>query len=239
MRRRSAGRRLAWLSGTTRRARVRRWVTRAVLACGAGLFRRRRTCCAGACAVAAGAAGVAGGPIAAIIAGVYAAIGAGAWYARSGRLHDELRRAQAVEIVGALAAELRAGLPVRDTGGPVELRLRDPEAVARVAAARRISERLGAPLADLLDRVEADLRAGQRLRATVAAQAAGVRATGMLLAVLPLAGVALGTSLGTDPVHQLLHTPLGAACVLAALAAQCAGLFWQSRLTNAVMAEAR
>jgi tight adherence protein B len=133
-----------------------------------------------------------------------------------------------------LIAELRAGLSWSVTGG-----FTDAAASARVTAAVRISERLGAPLADVLERVDADLRSVQRLRAMVGAQIAGVRATALLLAALPLAGVLLGVGLGADPVHQLLHTPLGAVCSAAALGLQGAGLAFTSWLTRSAVAEVR
>jgi tight adherence protein B len=198
-----------------------------------------------------------------MIAGVYATLIAVWWYAQRARTRRDQARAAAIEAVGAMAAQLRAGLsapavsalvieaaPGRgsDDGRPPGLRpdpalgLRlgplDQEVAAHVAAAQQISERLGAPLADLLDRVDADLRAAQRLRALVAAQLAGAQATGVILAVLPCAGVALGASLGVDPLHQLLRTPLGGVCAVLALAAQCAGLFWVSRLGRSVLGEA-
>jgi tight adherence protein B len=91
----------------------------------------------------------------------------------------------------------------------------------------------GAPLADLLDRIEADARASDRVEAVAKAQRAGVHATALLLAGLPLAGIALGYAIGADPVHVLLHTPFGAGCALVALALQVAGLAWSTRLAVA------
>ncbi|WP_412738846.1 hypothetical protein [Krasilnikovia sp. MM14-A1259] len=96
----------------------------------------------------------------------------------------------------------------------------------------RLAERTGAPAADLVERIEADARAGDRARASAAAQAAGAQATAVLLAVLPLGGIALGYAIGADPVQVLLHTPLGGACALAAAALQCAGLLWADRLAT-------
>ena len=105
-------------------------------------------------------------------------------------------------------------------------------AIARLDAAYRISEALGAPLADLLDRVDADLRADRGLRSSVRAQTAGAQATSVLLAALPFVGLAMGAGIGAHPLRELLHTRLGAACALVALALQCAGLGWTARMVR-------
>jgi tight adherence protein B len=112
-------------------------------------------------------------------------------------------------------------------------------ALARLEAAYRISEALGTPLADLLDRVEADLRAAERLRLNVRAQTAGAQATSVLLAGLPVVGLVLGVTMGFDPFHQLLRTPVGGACAIAAALLQCGGLVWTTRLVRGATAGVR
>jgi tight adherence protein B len=99
-------------------------------------------------------------------------------------------------------------------------------------AAFRLAEETGAPLADLLERIEADARAVDRAWTAGTAEAAGARATAVLLAALPLGGVALGYALGVDPLQVLLHTPIGAACACAGLLLQVVGLLWADRLTT-------
>jgi len=103
---------------------------------------------------------------------------------------------------------------------------------ARAAAAVRLAEATGAPLAELFERIEADGRAADRAAATAAAQSAGARATVWLLAVLPVAGLAIGYGVGADPLAVLLHTPLGAGCAIGALGLQVAGLAWVHRLVD-------
>jgi tight adherence protein B len=104
----------------------------------------------------------------------------------------------------------------------------------RIEAACRVAEATGAPLADLLDRLETDARSTARLRTSAVAQAAGARATGWLLAALPVAGIALGYGIGTNPLRVLFHTAAGAVLTVPALALQIAGLAWTHRLTAAI-----
>ncbi|SCG46634.1 hypothetical protein GA0070613_1486 [Micromonospora inositola] len=116
----------------------------------------------------------------------------------------------------------------RSPGGTV---LDRPERVAELArAAVRLADRTGAPLAELLERIEADARAADRGLAAAAAQAAGARATAWLLAALPLGGIGLGYAIGVDPVAVLLRTPVGGASAVAAVALQIGGLLWAERL---------
>jgi tight adherence protein B len=110
--------------------------------------------------------------------------------------------------------------------------LPDRRLAALTAAVWRLAEQTGAPAADLVARIEADARAGDRSRATAAAQAAGARATALLLAALPAGGIALGYGIGVNPLQVLLHTPLGAVCAALAVLLQCAGLLWADRLAN-------
>lgn len=167
-----------------------------------------------------------GGPVAALVGVIYAALGARAFTRRVAHRQDARERAGSLDEVSALAADLRAGLGFR-TAPAIGGRLGE-----LVAAAQRLSDRTGAPTADLVDRIEADARAGDRARATAAAQAAGAQATAVLLAALPVGGIALGYSIGADPLQVLLHTPVGAACAVGASLLQGAGLIWADRLTT-------
>ncbi|MGR6316761.1 hypothetical protein Q2K19_09215 [Micromonospora soli] len=172
-----------------------------------------------------GTGAVLGGPVAAVGLAAYAALGARALRRRRARqLADRARRGELDQLC-TLAADLRAGLPVT-----VAL-IDGPDRVARLArAAVRLADRTGAPLAELLERVEADARASDRGLAAADAQAAGARATAWLLAGLPLGGIGLGYAIGVDPVDVLLHTPVGGGSALAAVGLQIGGLLWAERL---------
>ena len=195
-------------------------------------------------------AGLAGGPVAGGVVAVYTALGARALLLRRQARSQAGFRAQALDDLADLAAELRAGRPAPTglpappgtgaAGGTVRARSAaavaagSPAAVAlaaRSAAAVALAEETGAPLADLLEQIEADARAADRAAAAATAQTAGARTTAVLLAGLPAAGIALGYGIGADPLHVLLRTPLGAACAAGAVILQLAGLAWMSRIT--------
>lgn len=209
-----------------------------------------------AVAVVAGLLGtVAAGPVAGTAAATYGGL-AGHLVARRHASRIAQRRRQfRLDGLGALAADLRAGLPAPPdaelpavehpagtsggaasggaTGGrPNRADDRLPDLVR---AAGGLAERTGAPLADLLERIEADARAMDRGLAAASAQAAGARATAGLLAVLPFGGIALGYGIGVDPLRVLLHTPVGGACAIAAIVLQLAGLAWTDRLSRPAM----
>ncbi len=203
----------------------------------------------------------ASGPVAAAALGTYTGLAARTVLRRRRHRDRAGTRARELDELGALAADLRAGLPPADlaptdlaAAGPAQVGLR-PDGSGGTASSRtgtagpaspddsrlrdltaavwRLAERTGAPVADLVDRIEADGRAADRGRAAAAAHAAGARATALLLAGLPAGGIALGYAIGVDPLRVLLHTPLGAACVAGALILQLGGLAWADRLAGA------
>lgn len=171
-----------------------------------------------------------GGWVAATVAAAYAGLVSRGVVRRTRRRRVAAVRSRSLDDLCALAADLRAGLPPSAAGrgaGPG-----DPRIAELTAAVWRLAERTGAPAADLMERIEADARAADRARATAAAQAAGAQATAMLLAALPAGGIALGYSIGVDPLRIMLHTGLGAACAVGAVLLQCAGLLWADRLVT-------
>lgn len=166
-----------------------------------------------------------GGPVAALVLAIYAVLAARAVLRRRTHRVATLAHRGDLDRLAAVAADLRAGLPAGNGADD------GPGRVARLArAAGRLADRTGAPLADLLERIEADARAADRGLAAAAAQAAGARATAWLLAALPLGGIGLGYSIGVDPVAVLLHTPVGAGSAVAAVVLQVGGLLWAERL---------
>ncbi|WP_433213012.1 type II secretion system F family protein [Dactylosporangium sp. CS-047395] len=211
------------------------------------LLRRPVLACAAVLAPIAGGGLAALGPVAAVVLPVYCLLALAAVRRHLIRRDADRLVAGLLDAVDATAEGLRAGaLPDGSTvplhGGGVHERWAGAAvevARGRLLAAYRLSEHLGVPLVDLLERVEADLRAAQALRAEMSAQLAGAQTSTAVLIPLPLLGLWVGSAMGIDPAQLLLHTPLGAACALAAVAMQCLGLLWTSRMVHTATAEVR
>ncbi|WP_055546345.1 type II secretion system F family protein [Streptomyces sp. NBRC 110028] len=180
-----------------------------------------------------------------------------------GRARDR-RAAGVIELCGTVAGELRAGrqpgeallsVPSGDLGerwGLVSAAARFggdvPEALRRaarqpgaegltgVAACWQVAVDEGAGLATGLDRVASALRAERAQRETLRARLAGPKVTVVVLAVLPVFGLVMGSALGTEPLHQLLHTPVGLGCLLGGCLLEWAGFAWLRRSTRAALA---
>ncbi|MGA5416568.1 type II secretion system F family protein [Streptomyces pseudogriseolus] len=180
--------------------------------------------------------------------------------AAAARKERDGRADAVIALCGALAGELRAGrqpgealLPAaRDSGGLGDMQAavlaaarfggdvpdaltaaaRQPgaEGLRGLAACWRVAVDQGAGLADGLDRLEAALRAERDQRADLRAQLSGARTTAVMLAGLPVVGLALGAALGADPLHVLLHTPQGAVCLAAGGVLEGLGLWWALRI---------
>ncbi|WP_258401027.1 type II secretion system F family protein [Micromonospora saelicesensis] len=178
-----------------------------------------------------GVGAVVGGPVAAVAMAGYGTLAVRAalrW--RVNRSAERDRRRGLDQLCG-LAADLRAGLPVPHV---LEVAAVESDGASRLrqltSAAVRLADRTGAPLAELLERIEADARATDRGLAAAAAQAAGARATAWLLAALPVGGIGLGYGIGVDPMAVLLHSTVGGVSAIVAVALQVVGLLWAERL---------
>jgi tight adherence protein B len=147
--------------------------------------------------------------------------------------------AATVEVTFALAGELRAGrTPVQALGavasvaGPLRPALEAAgmavgvgadaaEEIARaallpgaerlryVAAAWSVADSAGGRVAVVLERLCEAMDSDDELRRELDAAMAGPRATMVLLACLPVLGLALGQAVGAHPLQLLVHRPLG------------------------------
>ncbi|MEV0644676.1 hypothetical protein AB0I28_05390 [Phytomonospora sp. NPDC050363] len=178
------------------------------------------------------------GPVAAFLAAVYSAAALVALHRHRDAKSAALARERTRRAIALLAADLRAGAPahraVQETLAALPTE-GDPlcrTARRRLRAAWQVADTTGAACADILDRLDADLRARLRREARAAVHVSGSRATTILLAALPVAGLLIGSALGGDVLAVLFHTPAGAACALAAVALQMLGLTWARRLTT-------
>ncbi|AGL13964.1 type II secretion system F family protein [Actinoplanes sp. N902-109] len=227
--------------------------------------RSRRWFLAATTVLVATAAFLLGGPVAAAVGSLHAVLLARGFVQHARTQLRAAQRARALDDLGALAADLRAGAragiapvgagkgiaPIGAHSGiapigahPGTAAIGAHPGIAPIggrlgeltSAAERLAERIGAPTADLIERIEADARAADRGRARADAESAGTRATAVLLTFLPVGGLAIGYGIGADPLHVLLHTPVGAACAIAAALLQATGVFWAGRLTGGPVA---
>ncbi|QXE35459.1 type II secretion system F family protein [Streptomyces sp. GMY02] len=161
----------------------------------------------------------------------------------AGELRAGLQPVQALlaasAATGGLAGAEAAVLAAARFGGDVPRALRQAagesgaDGLVGLAACWRVAVDGGAGLAAGLDRLEAALRAERDQREALRAQLAGAWSTVVLLALLPVAGLLLGSALGADPLRVLLHTPAGWGLLLVGGALESVGLWWAARIVRA------
>lgn len=158
---------------------------------------------------------------------------------RAGRTAVESLNASAEVAVGPCALALLSAARTASWGGDVGGSLLAaaagsavPEVLRALAACWRVCDRAGSGLAAAVDRLADGLRSRQAQERAVSAALAGPRASAGLLALLPLAGIALAAGLSAHPLHVLLHTPLGVACLIAGASLDALGLWWTARLVS-------
>jgi tight adherence protein B len=168
------------------------------------------------------------------------------------------RRAHIIEALDILAADLAAGRPPidalegaatispdfqvahaaaklgGDVPGALELAAESPGAsgLRALAAAWRVADESGAAFAALTERLAESLRADEAIHRQTAASLAGAHSTARILAALPIFGIALGYSLGANPLTFLTATPTGWLCLAAGLSLTTLGLHWTTHLAR-------
>lgn len=157
-------------------------------------------------------------------------------------LAAQLRIGQVASVALAAAAKdhplLREACDAQDLGGDVVRVWRSQAQQAGSAGlldlgrAWQVSGRTGAPMSATLEQVAAALAAEQDLRAVVTGELSAPRATGKVMAVLPVCGVGLGYLLGGQPIDWLIDRPLGWVCLLAGVTLACLGVLWIEALAR-------
>lgn len=185
--------------------------------------------------------------------------------ARRAAARDGGAAAELADALARIADELRTGahpaaaLAGHGHDGPLARGLLEPAAVAarigepvpealrraargpaghdveRVAAAWELADRHGAPLAELLGGLVADIRWRLAHGARVRAQLAGPRATASVLTALPLAGVGLGQLMGIAPLAVLRSDLHGPALLVLGVLLTVAGAAWSDRILRAAV----
>jgi tight adherence protein B len=196
-------------------------------------------------------------PLVAALAGGCAGLGFRSWSAARGARREQTDLVALADALGALGAELRAGRPVdaaveaaarAGPDGPlgqrlvravrhpppvdVDVRSDVPAALARLSAAVQLSRRTGCSLADVVSAVEDDLRARLRQRQELHSATAAPRAGALLLAGLPLLGLAMGAGVGADPWRVLTTTAAGQVLLVLGVALEVTGVVWSGRLVR-------
>lgn len=201
-------------------------------------------------------AGAVAGPVPAALAGLAAWTLTGCWRRLAAERSADQHRLDLAAAVTAIADEYAAGAgtgaafdraalvagpfraPLAEAGlragygGEPADALTGAALLAPLAVACALVGRTGASLTQLLAGVRADLAADQASRRAVAAAVAGPRTSAMLLATLPVIGLAMGTGMGADPARVLLHSSIGLAALTTGVLLNLAGLVWTLRLTR-------
>ncbi len=146
--------------------------------------------------------------------------------------------AAALRVAAADFPLLAEVVAVQEVGGAVAPALRrlgvrpGARGLADLGAAWEVSERTGASLGATLEALAERLIAAGAVTDVVSAELAAPRATGRLLAVLPIAGLALGYAMGGDPVAFLTGSAAGQLSLALGIALGCAGVLWTEHIAD-------
>jgi tight adherence protein B len=144
--------------------------------------------------------------------------------------------AEATDAAAAACGDERTGrallLAVRVPEQPAEAAGPLDGPLARLSGAVLLSSCTGCSLAEVVSSVEDDLRARHRSELELRSATAGPRAGALLLAGLPLLGLAMGSGIGADPWRVLTTTGTGQVLLVAGVALELAGVAWSSRLVR-------
>jgi tight adherence protein B len=102
--------------------------------------------------------------------------------------------------------------------------------LVRLAQAWEVGERTGAPLGQALGAVAESVRRDREIEQVVVAELAGPRASGQVLGILPILGLAAGVAMGGEPVQFFLTGLVGPLCLVLGTGLACAGVFWTDLL---------
>lgn len=138
-------------------------------------------------------------------------------------------------LVGALFEASERAEPTSRVWGAWAERSASAE-LAFVAAAWRLSETTGAPLASAVERAVRGLLDARARRGKVAVAVAGPRATVTVLTLLPLTGPLFGLACGVDPAALYLGSPIATVCAAVGLGLVWTGRTWCSRMVRGAVA---
>lgn len=138
----------------------------------------------------------------------------------------------AAALPGRFSAPMGRAAELAGGGHDVTPALAAERRLASLAVACDLAGRSGAPLARSLAGAHADLAAEQRAYRAVRAALAGPRSSAVLLAALPVVGLAMGSGMGAHPERVLLRTTIGQLALVAGVLLDLAGLVWTLLLSR-------
>lgn len=137
-----------------------------------------------------------------------------------------------VDSTGAVTAVLRTSARRArfGGGGPAVLIDATTPDLQRLGTVWETSERHGVPLVTLMEQMRTRIDTRERHRKATTAQLQGPQATAVILALLPLAGVLMGTAMGADPIGLLTGGGIGGLLLVSGVALVAAGFVMTQKI---------
>lgn len=132
----------------------------------------------------------------------------------------------AEQVGGSVAGALETAAARAEPGSRVGL--------AALAAAWRLAAQVGVGMAQAAEQVASHLAGLEAARRLVDSELTPARATGKMLAALPLLGIAMAAMVGGHPGAFLLGRTLGRWLLAVAVVLACVGIAWTDRLADQV-----
>lgn len=93
-----------------------------------------------------------------------------------------------------------------------------------------LADRYGLPLTPLVEQAQSRIDTRVRHRAATTATLQGPQATAIILTLLPVAGIAMGTAMGAQPLHFLLGGGLGGLLLVLGVGLSSCGFIWSRHI---------
>jgi tight adherence protein B len=136
----------------------------------------------------------------------------------------------AADVAPRYFATFGAAAGVAAAGGDAAQALRGDPDTRALGLAWALGQDTGAPLAKVLGRVAGDLAAVDDQSRTVQIALSGPRSSAVMLAGLPVVGLALGASMGARPLAFLGGAGAGQLVCLLGVLLDAAGVLWMRRI---------